>query len=253
MSAVLYAQSIPKSAPQIASRDWSHKLQQAKTLEVKGRNLEAKALYDEILKDPQIPAEAKKKIQVDYHQLNLQILVARIHSQEGMKHKVVKGDTLYDIAIKYRTTVDMIKKNNKLKKDTIYPGMMLKISSSVLSLRVDKSDNIMILQLNSQEIKRYSVATGRGNNTPVGEFKIINKLENPTWFHAGAIVPPDSPENILGTRWLGFDHPGYGIHGTTLPETIGHQASSGCVRMFNHDVEELYAVIPTGTKVIIVD
>jgi lipoprotein-anchoring transpeptidase ErfK/SrfK len=82
---------------------------------------------------------------------------------------------------------------------------------------------------------------------------INSKLENPTWYHAGAIVPPDSPKNILGTRWLGIDYPGYGIHGTTIPESIGTQATSGCVRMLNSEVEELYSIIPYGTKVKIKD
>jgi lipoprotein-anchoring transpeptidase ErfK/SrfK len=67
------------------------------------------------------------------------------------------------------------------------------------------------------------------------------------------VVPPRSPENFLGTRWLGFNIPKYGIHGTIYPELIGQSVSGGCVRMRNEDVEELYAIIPVGTKVVIKD
>jgi lipoprotein-anchoring transpeptidase ErfK/SrfK len=52
---------------------------------------------------------------------------------------------------------------------------------------------------------------------------------------------------------MGFNLAGYGIHGTTEPETIGKQATQGCIRMVNSDVEELYAIVPEGTEVTIVD
>jgi lipoprotein-anchoring transpeptidase ErfK/SrfK len=87
----------------------------------------------------------------------------------------------------------------------------------------------------------------------VGNFKIVNKLINPPWFKAGAVVPPESPDNILGSRWMGFNLTGYGIHGTTEEETIGRQITQGCVRMTNSEVEELFAIVPTGTEVTIVD
>ena len=118
---------------------------------------------------------------------------------------------------------------------------------------VDKSQNILVLKSDDEIIKTYRVSTGLNNCTPVGNFKIISKLPNPVWFKAGAIVPPESPENVLGSRWLGFDLPGYGIHGTIQPETIGQQITQGCVRMLNQDVEELYSLVPMGTEVTIVD
>ena len=66
-------------------------------------------------------------------------------------------------------------------------------------------------------------------------------------------MPPESPENVLGTRWMGFDIPGYGIHGTVEPKAIGQQVTAGCVRMLNEQVEELYSILPVGTEVVIVD
>ena len=79
------------------------------------------------------------------------------------------------------------------------------------------------------------------------------KIINPTWYKAGAVVPPGSSKNILGTRWLGLSLQGYGIHGTTDPDSIGKQATAGCVRMLNNDVEELYIIVPAGTEVTVVD
>ena len=61
------------------------------------------------------------------------------------------------------------------------------------------------------------------------------------------------PENVLGTRWMGFDKEGYGIHGTVAPDKIGQQVTAGCIRMRNEEVEELYKILPRGAEVTIVD
>jgi lipoprotein-anchoring transpeptidase ErfK/SrfK len=53
----------------------------------------------------------------------------------------------------------------------------------------------------------------------------------------------------LGTRWLGLDQRGYGIHGTNQPHSIGHRASHGCIRMRNHDMEELFELVQVGDAV----
>lgn len=172
---------------------------------------------------------------------------------EDITYTVKKGDSLYVIAKKNGVTVGNLKKANNLQSDLIKPGMELKIPKGVFSIVVDKSDNTLQLLLNNQTYKTYSVSTGKENSTPNGEFKVTDKLENPTWYTAGAVVEPGSPENILGTRWIGYSLKGYGIHGTTLPETIGTQASAGCVRMLNSDVEELYELVIPGTVVKVQD
>lgn len=168
-------------------------------------------------------------------------------------YTVQSGDSLYEIAKRHHTTVELIKKINHLTKDTIRNGEKLKISKTVFSIHVDKSDNRLELLADGEIWKTYPVATGRHNSTPTGTFTIENKLVNPTWYKAGTAVPPSSPDNILGTRWLGFSLASFGIHGTTLPETIGTQASDGCVRMRNEDVEELYDLVPVKTTVTVVD
>lgn len=176
-----------------------------------------------------------------------------LQTAESQIHTVQPGDTLYEIAQKYKTTVEFLMISNALKDAVIYPDMKLKVIAGTFSVQVDKSDNILTLFLNGQPVKHYRVATGAGDSTPAGEFRIVNKLENPTWFKAGAIVPPGSPENLLGTRWLGFDKPGYGIHGTKEPESIGQYVSHGCVRLLNEEVEELYNLLPAGTQATITD
>ena len=65
------------------------------------------------------------------------------------------------------------------------------------------------------------------------------------------MIPP-GPGNPVGTRWIGLDKKGYGIHGTNAPHSIGKAASHGCIRMRQHDLEELFATVRGGDQVEII-
>ena len=102
----------------------------------------------------------------------------------------------------------------------------------------------------------FDVGLGRENATPIGEFVIDVKETNPSWWRPGeGAIPAGDPRNILGTRWMGFkntdDYSGFGIHGTDIPESIGEQASAGCVRLRNGDIEKLYDFVPYRTVVVV--
>lgn len=100
-------------------------------------------------------------------------------------------------------------------------------------------------------IKTYPISIGTELNPSVlGETTVINKVVNPIYYPAknGTPILP-GPENPVGTRWLGLGFPGYGIHGTNNPASIGSAASLGCIRMQNEDVEELTELVQVGTKV----
>ncbi|MBI4432179.1 MAG: L,D-transpeptidase family protein [Candidatus Omnitrophica bacterium] len=170
-------------------------------------------------------------------------------------YEVRPGDNLTVIAKKHGVTVGLLQRTNGLQGDRLVSGQKLKVPTYRFSLVVDKSQNTLILKGDEDILKTYVVATGINNSTPVGVFEITDKLENPTWYKTGAAQPlsPGSPENLLGTRWMGISKPTYGIHGTTDPQTLGQQVTSGCVRMRNEEVEELYDLIPPGTEVTIVD
>ncbi|MEE8360396.1 MAG: L,D-transpeptidase family protein [Candidatus Omnitrophota bacterium] len=224
----------------------------AKALEAEESYLNAQALYSDILEKTQ-DEEFTEKIRGDLENLNTKILFSPLATKDSAIHTVIKGDTLGKIAKKFNTTVGLIMRSNNLKSDIIRPGQRLKVSKAVYKVLVDYSDNILFLKSGDEVIKRYVVATGLSNLTPIGAFKIINKLKDPVWYKAGAIVPSGSPENILGSRWLGISVAGYGIHGTTEPETLGSHVTAGCVRMSRDDVEELYDILPIGTEVVIVD
>ena len=100
------------------------------------------------------------------------------------------------------------------------------------------------------QVKRiYPVAVGKESTpSPTGSFKIVNRLTNPTYYHQGMIVGPGA-ENPVGTRWIGLNQKGYGIHGTNAPRSIGKAASHGCIRMSRKDLEEFFEMVRPGDTV----
>lgn len=225
----------------------------AKAFEEKNEYLQARDIYNLIFNNYQNLNDISG-VQDAIGRLNVKLLFSPTVTERDILYKVEPGDTLSKIANKFGTTVDLIKLSNKLKDDTIHPGDRLKVSKARYKVLIDKSQNILTVLFDDNTIfKVYRVSTGENNCTPQGTFKIINKIKDPVWYTEGAIVPAESPKNILGSRWLGLSIKGYGIHGTIEPETVGKQATKGCIRMLNSDVEELFTILPIGTEVTIVE
>jgi len=227
-------------------------LNQARQLESKGSLVESKAVYQKLVNDFPEYSEAadwQKKIE----EMNIKLIFSPAITPKSISYQIRPGDTLEKIAREHKTTAELIMKSNNINASLIVAGRKIKVWNAPFSILVDKSQNILLLKSDEEVFKTYVVSTGKNNCTPVGVFKIVNKLPNPTWFKAGAVVPSGSPENVLGTRWMGFDLAGYGIHGTTEPKELGKQVTQGCVRLNNSDVEELYSLVPTGTEVTIID
>lgn len=118
---------------------------------------------------------------------------------------------------------------------------------------------LFLIQPNNRAL-RYSIGVGRDGFQWSGLVKITRKAEWPDWY-----PPPDmiqrqpylprfmagGPGNPLGARALYLGQTVYRIHGTNLPQTIGHAVSSGCFRLVNDDVVDLFDRVPVGTKVIV--
>jgi lipoprotein-anchoring transpeptidase ErfK/SrfK len=225
---------------------------QAETLLGEGKKAEAKAAYEKIIAEH---ADYKDIVVVQQalYKLNMDILFSDTVTPETVIHEVVSGDTLGKISRQYNVTQDLIKASNGMKNDTVRLGQKLRIWTGKFSILVNKSQNYLMLKSNEEVLKNYTVSTGANGSTPVGTFKIITKLEDPVWYKSDAVIPPESPANVLGTRWMGFDIKGYGIHGTVEPDKMGQQVTAGCVRMLNSDVEELFKIVPRGTEVVVVE
>jgi lipoprotein-anchoring transpeptidase ErfK/SrfK len=128
------------------------------------------------------------------------------------------------------------------------------------TLVVDTPDRFLFLVEPDGKAMRYGIGVGRPGFTWSGVKRISRKAEWPDWTPPAEMVTrrPDLPRhmaggpgNPLGARALYLGSSLYRIHGTNEPSTIGHNVSSGCIRMMNEDVIDLYDRVPVGTKVIV--
>jgi lipoprotein-anchoring transpeptidase ErfK/SrfK len=98
-------------------------------------------------------------------------------------------------------------------------------------------------------LAHFPVAVGAPvSPSPTGEFEIVNRVADPAYYHDG-VVTAASEKSPVGTRWIGLNLKGYGIHGTNAPLSIGQAASHGCIRLKNRDVERLYSMLRVGDVV----
>jgi lipoprotein-anchoring transpeptidase ErfK/SrfK len=125
---------------------------------------------------------------------------------------------------------------------------------------ISTSERFLYLVQGNNRALRYGIGVGREGFQWSGLLRISRKAEWPDW------TPPDEmierqpylprfmaggPGNPLGARALYLGGTVYRIHGTNQPQTIGHAVSSGCFRLVNGDVMDLYARVPVGTKVVV--
>lgn len=132
---------------------------------------------------------------------------------------------------------------------------------------VDPAHRFLYLTLAGGKSMRYGIGVGRDGFAWSGEATIKDKQHWPKWFPPKEMIARDAslkpydngmdggPRNPLGARalylWQGNVDTLYRLHGTTEPSSIGKAASSGCIRMFNQDVMDLYERVELGTKVVV--
>ncbi|MCM5559114.1 L,D-transpeptidase [Pleomorphomonas sp. JP5] len=128
------------------------------------------------------------------------------------------------------------------------------------SIVIDTVNRFLYLVERDGVARRYGVGVGRPGFTWAGEHRITRKAEWPDWRppvemrrrQPGLpVMMPGGPKNPLGARAMYLGSTLYRIHGTAEPWTIGHAVSSGCIRMRNEDVTDLYERVKVGTRVIV--
>lgn len=234
------------------------RLADALGMEKEDKLLEARALGLELLN----PTNAALKSQVEelLGRVNIRLVTTPRAMPEKIEYTVKSGDSLGRIAKMFGTTEDLAQGSNQIKDAALVRiGDHFRIFSGKFSVRVNKSHNDLVLSMNDRFFKRYPIGTGKFGKTPAGTFVIQERIKEPVWYRPdGKAVLYGDKENILGTRWLALkptgntpDVKGYGLHGTWDETSIGKQESSGCVRLRNPDIEELYLLLPVGTPVVI--
>ena len=108
------------------------------------------------------------------------------------------------------------------------------------NILIAKSERRLTLFDGNSPLRQFPIAIGKpATPTPVGNYAIATKIFN--------------PGGVLGSRYMGLNYDSYGIHGTNAPWLIGQMVSHGCIRMYNNNAEDIFALVSVGTPVYIRD
>jgi lipoprotein-anchoring transpeptidase ErfK/SrfK len=126
------------------------------------------------------------------------------------------------------------------------------------SIVVDRENRFLYLIDANNSARRYGIGVAQECLKGGSFFRVTNKMEWPDWKSTAPdvkdadalLVPSGRPGSPLGARALLLDKPGLLIHGTNSPKTIGHLVASGCIRLVNDDVEDLYRRVSVDTRVV---
>jgi lipoprotein-anchoring transpeptidase ErfK/SrfK len=125
---------------------------------------------------------------------------------------------------------------------------------------IDTSNTYLYLTLGGGKALRYGIGVGREGFTWAGTERVSKMKEWPDWFPPSEMIERQpylprmmagGPGNPLGARALYLGHTLYRIHGTNQPSTIGSFVSSGCIRLLNEDIEDLFSRVQVGTRVVV--
>jgi lipoprotein-anchoring transpeptidase ErfK/SrfK len=125
---------------------------------------------------------------------------------------------------------------------------------------IDTPNTYLYLVLGNGRAMRYGIGVGREGFTWAGTQNVTKKAEWPDWTPPPEMIERQpylprfmagGPGNPLGARAMYLGGSVYRIHGTNDPSTIGHRVSSGCIRLTNDDVSDLYSRVNVGTKVVV--
>lgn len=187
-------------------------------------------------------------------QERLESMAKRIYLQPHphfMEPRIIQaGDVLQTISKDYNVSWQYLAKLNRTDPKRIRPGQKLKVIKGPFAAVVDLSDFELTVHAHGYFVKKYAIGIGRDESSPVGTFKVEEKLTDPTYYGPDAVVEHDDPSNPLGEFWIGIGD-SFGIHGTIEPDSIGKAESRGCIRMRNEDIADVYDFLTLDSEVVI--
>lgn len=190
-------------------------------------------------------------------------------------HVVTSGETLGQIAARFGIKTSLAATLNHLTDvNRLRLGQRVRLSnrhivptSSRDGIVINVGELMLYWVQDGTPMAAFPVGVGRAAwETPAGHYTIVSRRRDPVWHvprsiqremrEGGAPVKkkvPPGPENPLGKYWLQLSVPGYGIHGTNAPWSVGKYTTHGCIRLRPDDIGWLYKEVPNGTTVDIID
>jgi len=240
----------------------ARKITQGLDLVDRGERVRGRALLNEALAGP-ISASDANRVRQAIAAVNEDLIFSPKIVEEDpyvSEHVMEPGTILARIAPEYDVPWRFIQRINRISDPRrIRAGQRLKVVHGPFHVTVDKSDFRADVYLNGADgrmyVRSFPVGLGEYNSTPAGQFVVKpgSKLINPEWTNprTGQRILADDPDNPIGERWIGLKgidestrrFQRYGLHGTIEPDSIGQQASMGCIRFKPDDIELLYAML----------
>lgn len=179
-------------------------------------------------------------------------LAEKFHTSERTLHYLNPGIMNWATDVKLGTT---------LRVPNVRQAALTPVTRVVIVL-----DDCLLLGFDAEGLMRLrfpcSIARRRAHLPEAGNVTIKNMAPAPNYTYdpanygqdpsVGKMIIPPGPRNPVGSRWIGLSLPGYGIHGTPKPNTIGRPESRGCFRLANWNAEKLFELVKPGVQVEIV-
>jgi LysM repeat protein len=224
-----------------------------------GQTIAARKLLNEALADhfddPAFQAVRDRAIEVGEQT----ILSLKIYPGDELAsyYQIKSGDVLERIARKSNVPYQLLCRINNISDPRrIRVGQKIKLVQGPIDLKVFKHELMMYVFLKDVLFAKYQVGLGKNDKTPVGKWLVEDRILKPAYVDpdTGKAYDGSDPENPTGGYWLrlkGIEgdtigKTGFGIHGTTEPDSIGKFMSKGCVRMRNEEVAEVFDLLTPG-------
>jgi lipoprotein-anchoring transpeptidase ErfK/SrfK len=174
------------------------------------------------------------------------VIYSRQHLLERA-HEVQPGETLDRIADMYEVPWQVLANINGIRDpQRIRPGETLKVLHGPFDAMVELERFRLTLFLQGRYAGRFRIGIGKDQSTPEGEFVVLQKLTNPTYYGIQEVIDQNDPNNPLGEYALMLgDH--ILIHGTNDPQSIGRAESRGCIRLDNRDIKDVFEILSART------
>lgn len=217
-------------------------MQSVRTLLAENRLAEAHLQLSEWYNDSHFSAEESAEVTDLLDRLAGTVIYSREHLLER-PYEVQPGDTLEKIADAYEVPWQLLANINGLRDPrAVRPGESLKVVKGPFNAYVNLSKFELLLYLGSRYAGRFPIGIGKDKETPEGTFEVLQKVTNPTYHGAEAVVHKDDPNNPMGEFAIDLGNHIW-IHGTNDPQSIGRADSRGCIRLGERDIKDLFEIL----------
>ena len=212
---------------------------------------------DALVKIPEKPADKAKLPRMGYETIK-EMFAERGHMSQCALEKLNPGVDWDHI----QPGLKLVIPDFPPMEDDLTPGKRKRKAAEYIKVSLSRCE-ITAYDANNVCIAFFpcSIARDKSKLPPQGELKITSYIPNPNYTYTPDFVPPgkkvskyvlpEGPNSPVGVAWMGLNLPGYGIHGTPRPESIGNAESHGCFRLANWNAARLFAMCRSGTRVIV--